>query len=530
MAPSLLAHAAMVVCMLALGLPGLAGGQTIRVSLDPEIADAPVSGRLVVSLVDRASSVGLRQPLEGPFWSDPQPMLGWDIEHLAPGGAVTLDASSGGRPRFTPGWLDALPEGTYRAQAWLITNRRSSSWRSDEGNLWSGAVEFTLPMEGEITFSLSNIVRSDRRERPEFADDIAIFEMRSPSLSAFHGHDVMMRAAVVAPLGMDASKKYPAVYEVPGFGGTHSSGASREVSHRYRRDAPPKGFVELTERAFWIVLDPESPNGHTLFCDSANNGPVGHALTAEFIPALEREFNLIANPDARLLRGHSSGGWTVVHLLAEYPQVFGAAWSTAPDPLSFEAFQLPNIYEDANFYFDASGKPFNSYRRGGRELMTIMQENTFEEIAGPGNTSGQQWDSWLAVFGPRAPDGAPASLFDAQTGEIDPDVASYYRRIDITERLRRDPKRLGPIFMDRLFLYMGEEDNYHLERGARVFHEALRSAVGGLHRDLDAGAGRIVFVPGADHGSVLQSEPARDIRVQMLEWLRRKGMVRAPKE
>ena len=34
---------------------------------------------------------------------------------------------------------------------------------------------------------------------------------------------------------------------------------------------------QLARSAFWIILDPESGNGHTLFANSDNNGPCGDA-------------------------------------------------------------------------------------------------------------------------------------------------------------------------------------------------------------------------------------------------------------
>jgi len=42
--------------------------------------------------------------------------------------------------------------------------------------------------------------------------------------------------------------------------------------------------------------------------------PRGEALVKEFIPYLESQFHLIAKPEARIVTGHSSGGWSSLWL------------------------------------------------------------------------------------------------------------------------------------------------------------------------------------------------------------------------
>jgi pimeloyl-ACP methyl ester carboxylesterase len=220
----------------------------------------------------------------------------------------------------------------------------------------------------------------------------------------------------------------------------------------------------LARNAFWIVLDPESGNGHTLFADSANNGPCGEALVKELIPALEAKYRLAPEAKARLLRGHSSGGWSTLWLALRYPETFGATWSTSPDPVDFRKFQTPDIYSDINMYGvqqpTANGgeptfKPHSSYRAGGQSKMTIAQENQMEEVLGPDNTSAQQWDSWQAVWGPRNDRGHPAALYDPQTGVLDHALAEKYRPYDIADLVRREGGKYGPILHQRCRVVVG---------------------------------------------------------------------------
>src|SRR5262249_35921870 len=155
-------------------------------------------------------------------------------------------------------------------------------------------------------------------------------------------------------------------------------------------------------------------------------------------------------------------------LALNYPETFGATWSTSPDPVDFHKFQLPDIYGEPNMYGKvreagpaaagvtlAAIDPYPSYRVAGAPKMTIAQENLMQEDLAPDNTSGTQWDSWQAVFGPRNSRGNPAALYDSKVGFIDKSVAEQYRKYDIAGLLRRQPERFLPIFRDNVRVVVG---------------------------------------------------------------------------
>src|SRR5207248_1016225 len=106
----------------------------------------------------------------------------------------------------------------------------------------------------------------------------------------------------------------------------------------------------LYRNCFVIVPDPQGPNGHTLFANSEVNGPCADALIQELIPAIEARYPLIREPSARLLRGHSSGGWTALWLTTQYPQTFGGCWAYAPDPVDFHHLERIDAYSQRNAY------------------------------------------------------------------------------------------------------------------------------------------------------------------------------------
>ena len=143
-------------------------------------------------------------------------------------------------------------------------------------------------------------------------------------------------------------KRYPVVYEIPGFGGTHFVAFGAAL-----RSATDVAGVEM----LYVVLDPICRLGHHVFADSANNGPCGRALVEELIPHIEKKFRGLGTPAARFVTGHSSGGWSSLWLQVTYPDFFGGVWSTAPDPVDFRDFQRIDLYRPGvNMFTDADGQ------------------------------------------------------------------------------------------------------------------------------------------------------------------------------
>lgn len=503
------------------------GGAVFDVRFENTARAEPATGRLVVYLVRDGSRIGQRAaPARGPFFSDPQPMFGVDVRAMAPGDALRIDD---GATSF-PSPPSALPLGRYRAQAVLDHARADSSWYREPGNLYSEVVEFEVVPDkrAEVSLDLTNVVAERAAPRIEGAE---IFEMDSELLRSFRGMRTTLRAMVILPESYDPERSYAAVYVAPGFGGTHMGG-TREAMRRRSREGLGARDAELARNVFIIHLDPEGPNGHHLFADSENNGPVGSALVRELIPALERTYPLIARPEARIVTGHSSGGWSSLWLTLTYPQTFGACWSSAPDPVDFRRFQLTNLYKDANMYrtpaaragvADAEGPTIEtpSRRDGARVTMTVREENLMEEVLGPGNTSAQQWDSWLAAFGPRDAAGNPAAMFDPISGKIDHEVAGRFARYDIGALLREDPQRLAPLLRERVRLIVGDRDNYYLNEAVSLLHDDLNRLAPRMEADVPPGS--IRFVAGADHGSELWSR--EELAQEMLEHLARCGLI-----
>src|SRR5262249_55183240 len=156
---------------------------------------------------------------------------------------------------------------------------------------------------------------------------------------------IRLRAGVNLPksFATEPDKRYPVIYEIPGFGGTH------HMAHmRFKQNVTDVAGVEM----LYVVLDPRCRLGHPVFAESEHTGPYGQALCKELIPYIEKTYRAVGTPAARFVTGHSSGGWSSLWLQITYPDFFGGVWSTAPDPVDFRDFQRVNIYTDKSMFTD----------------------------------------------------------------------------------------------------------------------------------------------------------------------------------
>lgn len=470
-APRLLAIAGLLVS----GFGVLAQGPRFVVSCPKEILNKPFTGRVVVYL-----SKGGGEPRFGPNWFRPQPMISARFEKVEPGQGMTIDAKNG--VAFPPGLATWAPS-EYTVQAVIDLNLGGRTIGGSAGNLYSKPVVATIdPAKGsEVTLVCDQVVGST-----PFVETDGVKEVRIESklLSAFYSRPTFMSAAVGLPKGYDsaADRRYPIYYEVPGFGG-----GSRSWSGRSRIPSTDRAG----EKFLVVLLDPNCPTGHSVFADSANNGPWGKALTTELIPEIERRFKAVGEPWARYVGGHSSGGWSSLWLQVTYPDVFGGCWSTAPDPVDFRQFQTVDIYQaGANAFKDASGKDVPIARFGDTVAITAKQ---FSDMERP--IRGEQLGSFEAVFSPKGPDGEPAKLWDRDSGAIDPKVAEAWKAYDIGLILKNRWETLGPKLDGKVHVYMGDQDTFYLDGAVRLLQADLK----------DRNPKLVVEIVPGDHGSMMTS-------------------------
>ena len=477
--------------------PALA--DTYIITLDSAARSEPATGRVILFFItEQGRRWTRREPIEAPFFESPQPIASIAVKDFKPGDSVQVDGSL---PAF-PQPLDKL-SGTVRVQALLDADQTERSHEQGPGNVASEVMNVDLSADKHDTVRITLTRRIEGPAARTDSPNLKWVRLRSEMLSAFYGRDVYHRAGVALPKPYNdpnwPRQQWPAIYVIPGFGG-RDDGAEEYAA---MLTLAPK-IEEIAPIAVYIVLDPEAPLGHHGFADSANNGPRATALVKEFIPYLESQFRLVAKPEARLVTGHSSGGWSSLWLQLNHPAVFGGCWSSAPDPIDFSAFQMTDLDRDANIFADGSGAETPSYRcivdstLVAKPTMTVRQEVSMETAIDPDGRCGQQWAAWNAMFSPRDPaTGLPMPMFDARSGAINRNIVREWAQFDITKMVSEDWNRFGPIVLNKMHLACGEEDSYYLNRAVERFSAAVEKLRGEAR-----GEGYVLLVPGANHDAL----------------------------
>ncbi len=449
----------------------------------------PQEGRLLVLLGRRADEEPRRaidpEDADGPV------VLGRDVKELAPGETVVSDA---GADIFPYERLSQLPRGDYVVQAVLDVNRDVKKIDAP-GNLHSETQNMTLdPAHGGVV-RIELTHRAREKKLPDPTDYVRFVELRAALLSKFRDRPVDLRAGVILPRDFDKSpdRRYPLRVEIGGYGTRYTAVQDlMDESSRFRRawlddDAP---------RMVLLHLDGVGPYGDPYQVNSDNNGPYGDAVTQELIPYVEKKFRCIGEPYARVLSGASTGGWVSLALQVFYPDYFNGAWAHAPDPVDFRAFELINIYKDANAYVNRHGFERGASRDvDGDVRTTVRYECRLESALGLGGRwelSGKDWCAWNAVFGPRGDDGLPKPLWDAKTGVIDASVLDHWKKYDLRLRLQEDWATLGPKLRGKLHIWVGEADDYYLNNAVHLLDAFLSEAQ-------PAYEGKITYAIGKNH-------------------------------
>ncbi len=462
-------------CLLLLHVAASAQGLKFSVAYPSTAYAGPFTGRVVVYL-SRTNT----EPRFGPNWFQPEPIYSQKFTSVKPGKAMIVDDSSVG----FPGKLGQLTAGEYFVQAVVDRNLGGRTIGGSAGNLYSTAVKVTCDPAAKTTVALicDRVVGQNT-----FQDTDTVKEVRvlSALLSKFYGRPTYIMAAIALPRewAQMPNRKFPILYDVPGFGGNHYmlSGQSA-VRPKFPLDTP---FL-------YVVLNPECPTGHTVFADSANNGPWGKALTMELIPELEKRFRAIGKPEARFVTGHSSGGWSSLWLQVTYPEVFGGCWSTSPDPVDFRDFQRIDLYAaNANMFTDSGGQPRPIARAG--DTPTLFYK-PFSDMERP--IRGEQLGSFDAVFSPKGDNGEPKQLWNRETGAVDPAVAEAWKHYDIGLTLRTHWNELGPKLAGKIHIYMGDLDTFYLDGAVRLLKVDLKKL----------GSDAVVEIVPGDHGSMMSDQ------------------------
>ena len=432
---------------------------SVSVVLEPSASAAPLAGRLLVLMSSNPEPLDVITP---GFGADAEKV--WiaarEVKHWRPGETVHIDIDEMAFPKP----LSSAPEASYQLMAMLDVDRNAAYTPLSAGDVRSRVRTLERSRVGHIPIEL-RLTERVNEEPLTLAVGQEFIDFVSPSLSGFWGRPIHMRGIVILPpTYAHTRKRYPTIYYTHGFGArmTNLAQAANTFASRMAEGQLPP--------TIWVLLDESFPSGTHEFADSVNNGPWGHALTTELIPALERKYRMDAKPSGRFLNGHSSGGWAALWLQVIYSELFGGTWPTAPDPVDFRDFTNVNLYADQNVYA-VNGQPVPLIRESGRTSQYFHQFVRQELVLGE---KGGQMSSFEWVFSPRGPDGRPLLLFDRATGDIDPDIVQYWRRFDIAEILTSRARDLVPKLRGKIHIIVGTEDTIHLDEPVRLLEQRIK--------------------------------------------------------
>jgi len=374
-------------------------------------------------------------------------------------------------------------------------------WNKAPGNLYSTPEKIKIDPAAEKIIHIKLDQKIPPIEPPKDTKYIKHIKIKSKLLSKFWGRPMYLGACVLLPKGFETHKesKYPLIINHGHFpytfGGFRPELPDPDLRPDYSQRFDVHGYNRIVQEHAhqfykeWIgpdfprmvIIEIQHANQYyddSYAVNSQNLGPYGDAITYELIPYIEKKFRCIGESWSRFLYGGSTGGWESLAVQVFYPNEYNGCFAACPDPVDFRAYELINIYEHKNAYFvDSRFKktPRPAWRNYLGEVSATLEEvNHYELVLGTKSRSGAQWDIWEAVFSPVGDDGYPKRIWNKMTGEINPEVAAFWKEnYDIGHILRRDWKTLGPKLEGKIHIYCGDMDNYYLNNAVYLVEDFL---------------------------------------------------------
>ncbi|WAC10126.1 alpha/beta hydrolase-fold protein [Dyadobacter pollutisoli] len=467
-----------------------ATAQQFKVTYTSSAFKGPFSGNVILYLSPKNE-----QPKNHSGW----PVYRMPVDHIEPNEPIIFSDSSLSYPTL----LSRLQRGEYYMQVVWDLNRDGRVIGRSTGNVFSAVQKIRLNDPDEIF----TVVCDQLVPEPVFTESKFVKHLNAPSalLSKFHKKPVALKGAVILPSQYyeEPDRRFPVYFMVGGFGGDHYHYSSTVSS-----DTMPSVPLD-TMAVIKVFLDGDCSLGHSTYANSDNNGPVGDAFATEMIPWLDQKFR---TNGGRVIRGHSSGGWTVVYLLTHYPQLFAGGNASAPDAVDFHRFTKTNLYTDTS-------------RIEFVDALTIGKKPDIEVIYDRPNIAhsiediiyrGEQNVSFDAVFGPKGKNGLPRPLYNSATGKLDKEVFEHWKRYDLTQYVIRNWPRLEKDLAGKLRVSVGNEDNAFLNISAMLMEAEMKKIGADIRFD---------YYPG-NHFTVVTREYRKDedmwLKKCYLEWLARR--------
>ncbi|WP_291966969.1 alpha/beta hydrolase-fold protein [Maribacter sp.] len=487
---------------------------SIKVSYSAEVDSLAKDGRLLLMLSSDDSDEPRFQINDG---LNTQLIFGMNVENWAKDSVLTFNESVFGYPYES---LKDVPPGEYNVQALLnvyetfnlstghtvklpMDNGEGQQWNKSPGNLYSKPFKIRVASNGfeNVSVELDQVIPPI--EEPKDTEWIKHIKVKSEKLSEFWGRDIFLGAHVLLPKGFNEhpEAKYPLMvfhgHFPSDFGGFRTTPPDPNLKPEYSERFSLEGYNIIQQQEAYdfykrwnepdfprfLIIEIQHPTPYyddSYAVNSASQGPYGDAITYELIPEIEKQFRGMGEGWSRFLYGGSTGGWEALAVQVKYPDEYNGCFAACPDPIDFRAYTLTNIYEDENAYFYKSAHKtleVPSHRNYlGQIHSTLRQGNHLELVLGDKSRSGQQWDIWEATYSPQGKDGYPERIWDKMTGDIDHEVAEYWKEnFDLRHILERDWDKLGDNLKGKIHIYCGDMDNYYLNNAVYLMEDFLES-------------------------------------------------------
>ena len=483
------------------------------ISVDKKFADGPFDGRIMLMIAKTNDPEPRFQISDGP---SSQLIFGITVDSLQAGQEVLIDSTVFGYPVSS---IKNIPPGDYYIQGFLnkyttfnLANGHTVKLHKDqgEGQQWHSSPKnlFSTPQKVTIDPAVGGnfkiVLSSEIPPIPDPVDTeyIKHIKIESKLLSEFWGRPMYLGANILLPHNWDKQPeaKYPLMIfhgHFPyTFGGFSQTPPDPNIEPVYSERFKINGYNKIVEEEAYnlykqwtgprfprfIAIEIQHQNPYyddSYAVNSANLGPYGDAITYELLPYIEEQFRGVGEGWGRFLYGGSTGGWEALAAQVFYPDEYNGCFAACPDPIDFRAYTVVNIYEDKNAYY-LDGDYNKTKRPGHRDYLGHVQ-STIEEanhrelvIGGRESRSGDQWDIWQAVYSPTGPNGYPRPIWDKMTGEIDREVANYWKEnYDLRYILERDWSKIGKKLEGKINIYCGDMDNYYLNNAVYLMEDFL---------------------------------------------------------
>lgn len=484
------------------------------VSIASSLSEEAKDGRLLLLLSTDDSKEPRFQINDGP---NTQLVFGQNVEGMQSDKVIAFNSDHLGYPIQD---INTIPAGEYWVQALLHTyetfnlstghtvklpmdNGEGQQWNRSPGNIYSTPVKVTIDDNKSTNFSIVMDQIIAPIEEAKDTEWIKHIKMKSELLSEFWGRDMYLGAHVLLPKGFEdhPEANYPLMvfhgHYPSDFGGFRTTPPDPDLEPDYSSRFNISGYNIIQQQEAYnqylqwisddfprfIIIEIQHPTPYyddSYAVNSASQGPYGDALTYELIPYIEEQFRGIGEGWARFLYGGSTGGWEALAVQVMYPDEYNGCFAACPDPIDFRAYCSIDLYEFDNAYFYESEHKevlIPAHRDYLGAVNSSIKDSNHKELAlGDKSRSGQQFDIWEATYSPQGEDGYPKRIWDKKTGEINKEVAEYWKEnYDLRHILERDWNKLGPKLQGKINLYCGDMDNYYLNNAVYLMEEFLES-------------------------------------------------------